>query len=99
MKKPTPQSQDRSRDRSRLRGEPDTPPISQLNSPSPDSSPKRLTLRKKEAAAALGVSQRTLHKLLKSGKIGSFKLDRAVLIPVSGLEAFIAQQMQRGGQD
>ncbi len=57
----------------------------------------RLTLRKSEAARALGVSERTLHNLLKSGRIGSFKLDRAVLIPVAGIEAFIAQQMQRGG--
>jgi excisionase family DNA binding protein len=93
------QNQARSRDRSRLRGEPDSPPISQLNSPSTESSPERLTLRKNEAAAALGVSQRTLHKLLKSGQIGSFKLDRAVLIPVAEIKAFIAQQMQRGGLD
>tara|TARA_R110002072_G_scaffold42064_12_gene118126 strand:+ start:76951 stop:77166 length:216 start_codon:yes stop_codon:yes gene_type:complete len=55
----------------------------------------RLTLRKTEAAKALGVSERTLHKLLKTEQIGSFKLDRAVLIPVSELEAFI---VRKGGQ-
>lgn len=55
----------------------------------------RLTLRKREAAKALGVSERTLHTLLKSGQIGSFKLDRIVLIPVAELEAFIAR---KGGQ-
>ncbi len=55
----------------------------------------RLTLRKREAANALGVSERTLHTLLKSGQIGSFKLDRIVLIPVAELEAFIAR---KGGQ-
>ncbi|MDF1808217.1 MAG: helix-turn-helix domain-containing protein [Phycisphaerales bacterium] len=58
----------------------------------------RLTLRKREAAKALGVSERTLHDLLKSGQIGSFKLDRAVLIPFAELEAFIERHSQTGGQ-
>lgn len=57
----------------------------------------RLTLRKSEAARALGVSERTLHELLKSGQIGSFKLNRAVLIPVAEIEAFISLGIQRGG--
>lgn len=96
MKNPPPQNQDRSSDRSCLRSEPDSPPVSQFNITSSDSSPERLTLRKSEAAAALGVSQRTLHNLLKSGQIGSFKLNRAVLIPVAELEAFIAR---KGGLD
>ncbi len=60
------------------------------------SSEPRLTLRKQEAAKALGISERTLHALLKSGQIGSFKLNRAVLIPVAELEAFIAR---KGGLD
>jgi excisionase family DNA binding protein len=55
----------------------------------------RLTLRKREAAKALGLSERTLHELLKSGQIGSFKLNRAVLIPVAELESFISR---RGAQ-
>jgi len=55
----------------------------------------RLTLRKREAAKALGISERALHSLLKSGQIGSFKLDRIVLIPVAELHAFIAR---KGGQ-
>lgn len=92
MIKPSSPSQNRSRDRSHLRGEPDSPPINQLNSPSSESNPERFTLRKREAAAALGVSERTLHNLLKSGQIDSFKLDRIVLIPVSGIEAFIARK-------
>ena len=96
MKKPTPPNNDRSRDRSRLRGEPSPPPIGQLNSPNSGSSPQRMTLRKSEAAAALGVSPRTLHALLQSGQIGSFKLDRIVLIPVAELQAFIAR---KGGQE
>jgi excisionase family DNA binding protein len=66
--------------------------------PTPTTNPPsdlRLTLRKREAAKALGVSERTLHTLLKSGQIGSFKLDRIVLIPVAELQAFIAR---KGGQ-
>jgi len=67
--------------------------------PTPTNNPPsepRLTLRKQEAAKALGISERTLHTLLKSGQIGSFKLDRIVLIPVAELQAFIAR---KGGLD
>lgn len=58
----------------------------------------RLTLRKSEAARALGISERTLHNLLKSGQIGSFKLNRAVLIPIAEIESFITLGIKRGGQ-
>lgn len=58
----------------------------------------RLTYRKQEAAKALGVSERTLHSLLKSRQIKSFKLGRAVLIPVAEIEAFITLGIKRGGQ-
>lgn len=63
-----------------------------------NSNETRLTLRKSEAARALGVSDRTLHELLKSGQIGSFKLDRAVLIPVAEIEAFISLGIRSGGK-
>ena len=68
-----------------------------MNNPSLNPAPSdlRLTLRKHEAAKALGVSERTLHTLLKSGQIGSIKLDRIVLIPVAELQAFI---VRKGGQ-
>ncbi len=75
----------------------------QGNQPSPlstfsDPSPVRLTLRKNEAAQALGVSERTLHGWLKAGVIPSFKIGRIVQVPVEGLRAFIAHQTQNGGQ-
>jgi len=66
-----------------------------LNKISP--SEPRLTFRKWEAAKALGVSERTLHDLLKSGQIKSLKLNRAVLIPVAELEAFISRNVSNGG--
>lgn len=59
----------------------------------------RLIYRKWEAANALGVSPRTLHDLLKSGKIKSFKVNRAVLIPVAEIKAFIANGIQNAEQD
>ena len=54
----------------------------------------RLTIRPKEAALALSISERTLSYLLKEGKICSFKLDRLVLIPIADLEDFVAQRAQ-----
>lgn len=60
--------------------------------------PDRLTLRKREAARALGVSERTLHTLLSTGAIPSLKVGRAVLIPLDGLQAFIDCRTRRGDQ-
>lgn len=57
----------------------------------------RLTYRKREAAAALGISERTLHDLLATREIPSFKLNRAVLIPVEGIRAYIQRQTGKGG--
>lgn len=68
---------------------------SQSGGPQPDS--QRLTYRKREAAAALGISERTLHDLLAAGEIPSFKLNRAVLIPVEGIRAYIQRQTEKGG--
>lgn len=59
--------------------------------------PIRLTLRPKEAAEALGVSERTLRELLRTGEIPYAKVSRAVLIPVQGIEDFIARHTQKGG--
>ena len=69
-----------------------------MTKPTHASTETRLTLRKSEAARALGISERTLHNLLKSGQIGYFKLNRAVLIPVAEIEAFITLGIKRGGQ-
>ncbi len=42
----------------------------------------------------IGVSERTLRELLRQGEIPFAKLDRAVLILVSELEAFIDRRTQ-----
>lgn len=63
-----------------------------------DTNPTRFALRKHEVASALGISERKVHDLLKSGELPSFKVGRVVLIPVAGVRAFIAAQVQTGGQ-
>lgn len=111
--KPTPNvshSRDRSRDRDRARGtdarlSTKSPLGNETSEPNPvpqpaDTTqiPERLTLRKAEAARALGVSERKLHDLLMDGEIPHIKLSRVVLIPVEGIRAFISARSQNGGQ-
>jgi excisionase family DNA binding protein len=48
-----------------------------------------LSLRPREAAAALGVSISTLERITKSGALPCVKLGRAVLYPVSSLKQFL----------
>lgn len=57
----------------------------------------RLTLRPREAAEVLGVSERTLRELMRSGEIPYAKVSRAVLIPVQGIEDFITRHTKKGG--
>lgn len=51
----------------------------------------RITLRPQEAAVALGVSDRTLYGLLKSGDIPHSRVRRAILIRIDDLEAYLKQ--------
>ena len=59
-----------------------------------------LSLRPREAAAALGVSVSTLDRLTKSGALPCVKLGRAVLYPVSSLKQFLnlRTQVKTGGE-
>ena len=56
-----------------------------------------ISVRPQQAAEMIGVSERTLRELMRLGEIPFAKLDRAVLIPVSELRAFIARRTRRGG--
>lgn len=58
----------------------------------------RITLRPRDAARALGISERTLRDLLGSGAIAHMRLKRAILIPRADLEAFVAARLERGGR-
>jgi len=48
-----------------------------------------LSLRRREAAAALGLSVSTLARLTKAGELPCVKLGRSVLYPVAMLEEFL----------
>jgi excisionase family DNA binding protein len=55
--------------------------------------PDRLALRPREAAEALGISERTLRKWMRSEGLPHFRLDGAVLIPLTGVRAWIEQRV------
>lgn len=58
--------------------------------------PERL-LTKKEAADLLGVSERTVDKLVHSGEIQSLKVRRARRIPHRALAEYIERRVNGGG--
>ncbi len=59
--------------------------------------PSAIAVRPQQAAEMIGVSERTLRELMRQGQIPFAKLDRAVLIQVSELEAFIERRTVKGG--
>jgi excisionase family DNA binding protein len=54
----------------------------------------KLTVSVKEAAAMLGLSQRTVWSLKEKGKIAVCRIGTRVLFPVKELERFVQEQMQ-----
>lgn len=56
-----------------------------------------ISVRPQQAAEMIGVSERTLRELMRQGEIPFAKLDRAVLIQVRELEAFIERRTVKGG--
>lgn len=57
-----------------------------------------LAYNRRDAAAALGISERTLFDLVKAKRIREFKIGTAVRIPRSELEKFIADSLGESGQ-
>ncbi|PFG75150.1 helix-turn-helix domain-containing protein [Tepidiforma thermophila] len=53
----------------------------------------RLTCTVEEAARLLGISRTLAYRLVKSGKLPSFKVGKRRLIPVTAVETFIAEQL------
>lgn len=51
-----------------------------------------LSLRPREAAAAIGVSPRTLWGLTAAGKVPHVRLGRAILYPVPGLQDWLSSK-------
>ena len=54
-----------------------------------------LLLSPKQAAQALAISERTLWQLTKDGEIASIKVRSCVRYPVTGLERYIAEQVEK----
>ncbi len=63
----------------------------------PDSIP-RLAPRPREAAIALGLSERTLWSLTNSGQVACCRVGRCVLYPIDGLREFLRRNA-KGGDD
>jgi excisionase family DNA binding protein len=59
-----------------------------------------LSLRPREAAAALGLSVSTVERLTKAGELPCVKLGRSVLYPMAMLEEFLRARAERarGGE-
>lgn len=54
----------------------------------------RLALRPKEAAALLGVSERTLRKWMRDEGLPYFQIDRGILIPTAELNRWMHARLQ-----
>ena len=54
----------------------------------------RLALRPKEAAAALGLNERTLRKWMRDEGLPFFRLDRGIFIPRSDLERWMSRRIE-----
>ena len=57
--------------------------------------PSTLALRPREAAAALGISERKLWSLTQAGNVPHVKLDRVTLYPVAALEDWLARRADK----
>ena len=56
----------------------------------------RLALRPRDAAAALGISERALWSLMKAGEIPHVRAGRSVLYPVDSLRKWLADRAEGG---
>lgn len=55
-----------------------------------------LALRPREAAAAIGICERTLWTLTKSGDVPHVRIGRAVVYPVRELQDWLTEQAGKG---
>ncbi|MEM7754874.1 MAG: helix-turn-helix domain-containing protein [Planctomycetota bacterium] len=59
---------------------------------------RTIGLRPRDAARALGISERKLWSLTNAGEIPHVRLGRAVVYPVRELEAWLTDQAAKGGR-
>jgi len=68
-----------------------TPPATNQDGGTP-----RLALRPKEAARALGISERLLWSLTNRGEVPHLRMGRAVVYPVHALRDWLAERAAKG---
>ncbi len=72
-------------------------PVPQTTDPGSSSgNPRRLALRPKEAAKALGIGERLLWSMTNQNLIPHVRLGKAVLYPVAELERWLSEQAAKG---
>ena len=54
----------------------------------------KLALTYREAAATLGIGQRTIWQLVADGKLKAIRIGRSVRIPVAEIEAFLEHSQE-----
>lgn len=59
--------------------------------------PERICFSISEAAIALSIGERTLHRWIRSGEIAVARLGGRVLVPRNSLEAFVAARTDTTG--
>jgi excisionase family DNA binding protein len=60
---------------------------------------RRLVLRPRDAAKALGLSTSTLNRLVRAGEIKRIRLDRITLFPVEVLDAWLKAKLESGDDE
>lgn len=65
--------------------------------PTPQPPALKLVLRRREAAAALSISERQLDYLNKAGEIRSFKVGTSVCYAVTELQRWVDEQQRQAG--
>lgn len=58
--------------------------------------PRRLALRPKEAAAAIGIGTSLLWTMTRRGEVPHIKLGKAILYPVAALEGWLMERANEG---
>lgn len=64
-----------------------------------DGGPRRLVLRPRDAAKALGLSTSTLNRLARAGEIKCIRLDHVTLYPMEVLKAWLRAKLDGEGDE
>jgi excisionase family DNA binding protein len=59
----------------------------------------RVAVRTAEAASRLGLGKTIVRQLVRDGELRSFTVGRAVLIPLTELDRFVAERLAESGKN